>query len=380
MTDREHIDDQVELLRVHRQTLANLLKQEAQLSSAYAPPGIGHGIREARASIRHIKQSLRTRGIRIEDHPNDRAPTTDDASNQRRLIAGHPSTPEPQRKLIRRIVPVDRDTERRNFQRMLRREIPWRGMIIHSNGEGGWGKTSLLKIFDEECADCPSPLTEALLFTPGDTGANWKLIMERTVRAVGESYFPRYRAASADRTAHDHGYSLATHEEGIDTHDSGDELWRTVGGDTWSSDRLRPLDGRSDQVRLTPVFIEEFQAAPKPEQFVWLIDAVEHLDDDTVIWLRKIFKHIVLGELQNTILVLAGRHRFNSSSFWGNHIKQTRLGPLNIPAVVDLLEQGGWDGTKQERRIVAKQLIEQTGGKPHAIRGLLDRMLIEQEE
>jgi hypothetical protein len=381
MTNKEDSDDLHALLQAHRRTLADLLTQQAMFSPAYVPPSISHGIRNARAEIQRTKRSLRDRGIAIGDHPNDEAPATHDAGEQRQAAATRANAVATQRKLIRKIVPVDRDEERLIFQRMLRHELPYRGMIIHSNGEGGWGKSSLLKIFDEACADCPSPITEALLFTPGDTGADWRLIMECTVHALGESYFPRYRAASAKGSAHDDQvFSYGMHnEEEVNTPEGSDVIGRTVGSGIRSLSRLGPAAGRSDQLRLTPIFLEEFRTAPKPEQFVWLVDAVEQLDDDTEIWLRKIFRHIALGELQNIILVLAGRHRFNLSQDWGDRINQIRLGPLNSSAVEDLLVQGGWDGTDQERRVWAERLIKQTGGKPHAIRGLLDRMLIEQE-
>ena len=71
---QEQIDDQYDLLRSHRGTLAIYLKQQAQLGSAYAPPGVANGIREARAAIRRVKATLREWGQAVDDHPDDVEP------------------------------------------------------------------------------------------------------------------------------------------------------------------------------------------------------------------------------------------------------------------------------------------------------------------
>jgi hypothetical protein len=69
--NQEDIDEQQELLEAHRRTLAVYLKQQAKLGSAYAPPGVINGIREARAGIRHVKATLQGWGIVIADYPDD---------------------------------------------------------------------------------------------------------------------------------------------------------------------------------------------------------------------------------------------------------------------------------------------------------------------
>jgi hypothetical protein len=71
---QEQIDDQLELLDAHRRTLSIYLKQQAQLGSAYAPPGVANGIHEARLAIRRIKATLRGWGRSAADHPDDEEP------------------------------------------------------------------------------------------------------------------------------------------------------------------------------------------------------------------------------------------------------------------------------------------------------------------
>jgi phosphatidylethanolamine-binding protein (PEBP) family uncharacterized protein len=68
---QEEIDDQRELLEAHRRTLAIYLKQQAQLGSAYAPPGVANGIREARDGIRRVKATLRGWGLEVAAYPDD---------------------------------------------------------------------------------------------------------------------------------------------------------------------------------------------------------------------------------------------------------------------------------------------------------------------
>jgi hypothetical protein len=74
MLNPESITEQETLLYVHRQTLAHYLYQRASLGELYMPPGVTHGIVEARAYIRYIKQVLRQSGLSIDDHPNDEEP------------------------------------------------------------------------------------------------------------------------------------------------------------------------------------------------------------------------------------------------------------------------------------------------------------------
>lgn len=72
MPDKQDIDQQLELLQIHRQTLHLYLKQMAMMGgTSYSSPPIIHGIREARAGIERIKQILRTWKVRVEDHPDD---------------------------------------------------------------------------------------------------------------------------------------------------------------------------------------------------------------------------------------------------------------------------------------------------------------------
>lgn len=71
MATQDEIEDQKALLETHRQTLTIYLRQLAKTGTAHAPPGLMHGINEARENIRRIKAILRSWSVSIEDHPDD---------------------------------------------------------------------------------------------------------------------------------------------------------------------------------------------------------------------------------------------------------------------------------------------------------------------
>ncbi len=72
MPSQEEIEQQIELLAIHRRTLAHLLKQAAQYGGeTLAPPQTVSGIAEARTNIQHIKQMLRDSGIPVDEYQDD---------------------------------------------------------------------------------------------------------------------------------------------------------------------------------------------------------------------------------------------------------------------------------------------------------------------
>ena len=67
----EQLAAQHERLAIHRATLATLLNQQGTFGSAYTPPVVVTGIREAREAIRRIKATLRSWGAAVNDGPDD---------------------------------------------------------------------------------------------------------------------------------------------------------------------------------------------------------------------------------------------------------------------------------------------------------------------
>ena len=73
MPTQDEIDQQRRRLEAHRATLAHYLDQVSLLGVAYTPPGVGAGIREARAGIAQCKAALHGWGIAVDHHPDDDA-------------------------------------------------------------------------------------------------------------------------------------------------------------------------------------------------------------------------------------------------------------------------------------------------------------------
>ena len=71
MTSDDEILNFQHRLKLYRRSLAHYLSQQAQHGSAYTPPAIIHGIEEARENIVSIKRTLRSWGIKVDDHPDD---------------------------------------------------------------------------------------------------------------------------------------------------------------------------------------------------------------------------------------------------------------------------------------------------------------------
>ncbi len=71
MPSSDEITPQCRRLEAHRATLAHYLDQVSLLGSAHTPPGVSHGIREARDGIARCKAALRGWGVTVDDHPDD---------------------------------------------------------------------------------------------------------------------------------------------------------------------------------------------------------------------------------------------------------------------------------------------------------------------
>ncbi|NTU80327.1 MAG: hypothetical protein HGA45_13285 [Chloroflexales bacterium] len=71
MTDQEKIQDQRDRLETYRKTLAINLQKQAISGSATVSPETMHGIAEARSGIHKCKNTLRSWGVEVADHPDD---------------------------------------------------------------------------------------------------------------------------------------------------------------------------------------------------------------------------------------------------------------------------------------------------------------------
>ncbi|KAB8140796.1 hypothetical protein F8S13_22620 [Chloroflexia bacterium SDU3-3] len=75
MATPNEIHNQQINLGIYRQTLADMLRQQAMQGTAYAQPALLATIRDSRHNIARIKGILRSWGIAADDHPDDTDPT-----------------------------------------------------------------------------------------------------------------------------------------------------------------------------------------------------------------------------------------------------------------------------------------------------------------
>jgi hypothetical protein len=118
---QEEVAEQLALLKTHRRTLAHYLGQLATLGSAYVPPGVIHGIYEARENIQRIKETLHTYGEVVVDLPDD----------EPHIFIPYPYNPNF----------VNRAVEFVALQAHLEKRSSGRFIIL--SGMGGIGKTQL---------------------------------------------------------------------------------------------------------------------------------------------------------------------------------------------------------------------------------------------
>ena len=81
----------------------------------------------------------------------------------------------------------NRVDECRLFREILEGNSSLHGIVIHSNGEGGMGKTTLLSMFKGECK-----LKSIPVISFAKRSVNWHDILKNTVLQLGNDNFPTF--------------------------------------------------------------------------------------------------------------------------------------------------------------------------------------------
>lgn len=74
MLSEEEVNEQLELLRTYRRTLATYLRQQAAIGESFSPPALLYGIAETRSHIKRIKDVLGAAGVAVPAHIDDEEP------------------------------------------------------------------------------------------------------------------------------------------------------------------------------------------------------------------------------------------------------------------------------------------------------------------
>lgn len=274
---------------------------------------------------------------------------------------------------------LNRDRELELFQQILQGESPMRGVVVHSRGERGWGKSSLLMMFCQECSKCAPRFAQVFLFLNQEGPVGWDLILEVTARTLGLVYFPRYFALVQSMA-----YSRAGPAEtrsavfvygGVGV--SGAEL-RT--GEMHvaeiSIERLPVyVSPERFQEQLTGVFLEELEALPEPAQVVWLVDTIEAAGPETQTWLSNMLGRIASQQTHKVILVVAGRKPLPYDDAWKDSVWELDLKGLPTEAIRQIAESRGMRGDERTMEKLAELLEEKTSGNPLSVCSYLDSEL-----
>jgi hypothetical protein len=282
--------------------------------------------------------------------------------------------------IARRVEPLfNREPELELFQRILRGESSIRGVVVHSRGERGWGKSSLLIMFCQKCSECHPAFTQSFWFPAHEVLVSWESILDVTAHRLGLVHFPKYFALAQ---------SMAYSKVGPL------EMWRAVfryGGVGVSSAEYRTGEMRVAEIsmeptaayvppeqfqeQLTNVFLEELGALPEPAQIAWLVDTIEATGPETQTWLSNMLGRIASQQTHEVVLVVAGKKPLPYNDAWKDKVCELDLKGLPKEAIRQIAENRGMRGTERTMDKLAELLEEKTSGNPLSICSYLDSEL-----
>ena len=239
----------------------------------------------------------------------------------------------------------DRSEECKLFCAILRNEIPLRGLVIHSKGEGGTGKTTLLKMFENECANSSlSKPTIVLFFTAHNRFLDWQMILNKTVERLNPEHFKTYTqlrnayagsSKKAGKSKPTVTYETHIHNVQGPVHTGSGDIKSTQISES-ISEQFREVDSpegppRQEDIRtsLTQAFLQDLKQHSEQIQLVWLIDTTERLDESTVAWLTDIYDQIADGNIEEIIMVVAGQNLVCYEPYWVDKIEELYIGNFN---------------------------------------------------
>lgn len=270
----------------------------------------------------------------------------------------------------------DRKRERQLFQTALQHDTPLRGLVLHSKGDTGTGKTTLLEMFRQECQKSGAT---ALRFT-ANLPLDWQKILDETVATLGKLHFPTYnqlRQTYADRNqSHTKHNTIITNIGTVQgqVHTGSGDI-NSVSTETESSERPSverssemPMTQEEIRVLLTQTFWQELSKMPNSHQLVWLVDQTEKLDGITRTWLIELFYQIAeKNQFENLVLVTAGQDLLCHEPYW-EKVKVLHIGDFDEKTVLVEFVQRLWaDVPAFMQKSFVRELMKVSGGKPLAL-------------
>jgi len=275
------------------------------------------------------------------------------------------------------------------FRSILRRETPLRGLVIHSGGAGGVGKSTLLKMFEDECRAPDLSVPTIPFYFNAERLVKWQDILDRTANIIGEGHFREYiqlRAiydtltkggafptglspTLAQHVVHFYGPVFGPLHTG-----SGDfamerstsvlPAFESLVGGSAAQVVEASLSLGEMQTHLTRAFLQALNGIQESLQIVWLVDTAGNLDDITKAWLIEMFWQIAECKTEHLILVVAGRKLLRYEPRWMERVAEMRLALFDEDIVLEILLEIWPDYDIIPLRMAASGLVEKSGGRP----------------
>jgi 3',5'-cyclic AMP phosphodiesterase CpdA len=272
----------------------------------------------------------------------------------------------------------NRDDEVELVRRILRREDSRRGVVVHSHGEPGWGKSSLLQMLQAECSKYRSSHTYPLLFNAYEVSVRWDQILRDTAACLGIDRFRKFWALLDSMLYSKVGVQTlrrAADRQGV-VNTSGAALGHQNMDMRVTETPFEQIPGRMTpgevQRQLTDLFVEEMEALTEPTQVVWLVDTVESVEPETQVWLSDMLGRIARQETGRIILIVAGRNLLPYDGAWRNKTCELALKGLPGDAIRHLVEDRGIRCDEIAMKLVVDHLETRTSGNPLNVCSFLD--------
>lgn len=295
----------------------------------------------------------------------------------------------------------DRKKECGLFSQILCCQTSIRGLIMHSEGKGAVGKSTLLMMFQDMCGVSDLSVPSYPLYFTAARLVKWQTILDASVDALGHAFFRKFtalrkaydtaikrgpitpRAGSGPTHIHQetHFHSPVTGplHAGSGNIEMGKPESVTPDAARLSSSEYPTEPVMSyDQIReyLTTVFLQELVRIPDPLQIVWLVDTAEMLGEEEKAWLTEMFWQIVEGKADRLVLVVAGKEKLRCEPQWMAKVKEMPVSNFTEDIIVEiLLDIWPADTDTRLHRGLARQLVDKCDGRPLEVRMEIESIL-----
>jgi len=256
----------------------------------------------------------------------------------------------------------DRQREQAIFRDIIHQQNLLRALLLHSNGEGGVGKSTILNMFEMGCQSDRLPCPTLPLAFNAYRPLSCLDILNKTVRKLGRENFTHY--SRLRDTSKERGQSSA-YQSRSSMASVGEQEEPQIES-TRQAEKTDEADSTTQQAefrqQLTDLFVTEL--IELDQQVVWLVDTAERMNEETQQWLLGLIDQIANDEIENLVMVVAGRERWPYQPHWQRRIQELTVTHFSQDIVEEIIEDISPTTDNSMRKMLAHLLMVKTGGKP----------------